>query len=118
MIILTPEIGLKILNIIPRYEEISYLTLRDDSNNTTQLFSIDSVTALEWYYRIEFTTEDLLLENRYYDLTIYALDDSISYKDRIFVTSQNSKDFSVNVLNGEYQYKQNNSDNDFLTYGE
>lgn len=118
MIILTPEIGLKILNVIPRYEEMAYLTLRDDSNNTTQLFSIDNVQTLEWYSRVEFTTEDLLLENRYYDLTIYALDDSISYKDRIFVTSQPKNNFSVNVANGEYQYKQNNSDNDFLTYGE
>ena len=119
MIILTPDIGLKTLLLIPRAESIVYLTLRDDSNKTVQTFTIDSVVVGEWYYTIEFTTEDLLLENRYYDLTLYGLDDIISYKDRIFVTSQtNLQEFSPNIIDGANRYKSNNSNNDFLTYGE
>lgn len=119
MIILTPEVGTKTLNLIPREEEMVYLTLRDDSNNTTETFSIDNVVVGEWYYIVQFITENLLLENRYYDLTLFAGDDSISFKDRIFVTSQPTQEFSVNnAPNGQSNYISNNSANEFLTYGE
>ena len=119
MIILTPDIGLKTLRVIPRDEYMTYLTLRDDSNRTIETFTLDSVTEGEWYYTIEFTTEDLLLENRYYDLTIYGEEGVESYIDRIFVTSQtNLQEFSPNILDGVNRYISNNSNNDFLTYGE
>lgn len=119
MIILTPEVEQKSLNLIPREEDMLYITLRDDSNNTTETFSIDDVIIGEWYYTVQFTLETALLENRYYNLTIFASDDTISYIDRIFVTSQPTQDFSVNNLpNGQSRYVSNNSANDFLTYGE
>jgi hypothetical protein len=118
MIILTPDIGLKTLRIIPRETYMSYLTLRDDSNKTIETFTIDSVIEGEWYYTVEFTTENLLLENRYYDLTIYGGIEVEAYRDRIFVTSQTDlQEFSPNILNGENRYISNNSNNDFLTYG-
>lgn len=119
MIILTPEIGLKTLNLIPREDNMAYLTLRDDSNNTTETFTIENVIIAEWYFIVQFELETPLLENRYYNLTIFAGDDTISYKDRIFVTSQPTQDFSVNNQpNGQSRYKSNNSANDFITYGE
>jgi hypothetical protein len=119
MIILTPEIGTKVLNLIPRDEDMAYITLRDDSNNTTETFTIENVIFAEWYFIVQFELEAPLLENRYYNLTIFAADDTISYKDRIFVTSQPTQDFSVNNNpNGQSKYKSNNSANDFITYGE
>jgi hypothetical protein len=119
MIIITPEVETKILNLIPRQEDMAYITLRDDSNNTTETFSIDSVIVGEWYYTVQFTLEEPLLENRYYNLTIFAGDDTISYIDRIFVTSQPVQEFSVNNQpNGQSRYISNNSNNDFLTYGQ
>jgi len=119
MIILTPDIGLKTLRIIPRAEYMTYLTLQDDSNKTIQTFNIDNTLFAEWYYIVEFITEELLLENRYYNLVIYGYLGVECFKDRIFVTSQtNVQGFSPNILDGENKYKSNNSNNDFLTYGE
>jgi hypothetical protein len=119
MIIVTPDIGLKTLRVIPRDEFMTYLTLRDDSNKTIETFTIDSSVEGEWYYIVEFTTEELLLENRYYDLIIYGEEAVESYRDRIFVTSQTDlQEFSPNILNGANRYISNNSNNDFLTYGE
>jgi hypothetical protein len=119
MIIMTPEVGTKTLNLIPREENMAYITLRDDSNNTTETYTIDNLIVGEWYFTVQFELVTALLENRYYDLTIFAGDDTISYKDRIYVTSQTAQDFSVNNQpNGQSKYKSNNSANDFLTYGE
>jgi hypothetical protein len=119
MIILTPDIGLKELKLIPREDYMTYLTLQDDSNKTIQTFTIDNTIFAEWYYIVEFTTEDLLLENRYYNLVIYGEEGVESYRDRIFVTSQtNLQEFSPNIVDGANKYKSNNSNNDFLTYGE
>lgn len=119
MIILTPDIGLKTLRVIPRAEYMTYLTLQDDSNKTIQTFTIDNILFAEWYYIVEFTTEELLLENRYYNLVIYGYEGVESFRDRIFVTSQtNLQEFSPNILDGANKYKSNNSNNDFLTYGE
>lgn len=119
MIILTPDIGLKTLRVIPRAEYMTYLTLQDDSNKTIQTFTIDSSVESEWYYIVEFYTEELLLENRYYNLVIYGEEGVESFRDRIFVTSQtNLQEFSPNILDGANKYKSNNSNNDFLTYGE
>ena len=98
---------------------MAYITLRDDSTNTEQTFTIDNVIIGEWYFTIQFDLDAELLENRYYNLTIFAGDDTISYKDRIFVTSQPIQDFSVNNKpNGQSNYKSNNSANEFITYGE
>ena len=119
MIILTPDIGLKELKLIPRDDYMTYLTLQDDSNKTIQTFTIDNTIFAEWYYIVEFTTEELLLENRYYNLVIYGEEGVESFRDRIFVTSQtNLQEFSPNILDGANKYKSNNSNNDFLTYGE
>ena len=119
MIIVTPEIGTKTLNLIPREDEMAYISLRNDSTNTEEFYTIESVVVGEWYYTIQFELETALLENRYYNLTVYAGNDSISYKDRIFVTSQPVPEFSVNNQpNGQSNYKSNNSANEFITYGE
>ena len=119
MIILTPDSGLKSVNVMPKSIDIVSFFITDDSTNVTQQFDIDGFIDHDYYQELIIDFDVDLVENRYYDLVLKDSDDEVIFKDRIFVTSQNIVTFSVNNNpDNTPKYKVNPSSNSYLTYGE
>jgi hypothetical protein len=119
MIILTPDSGLKAVNVMPRSLDFVSFFITDDSTNVTQQFDIVNISDYDWYVQLEIDFDVDLVENRYYDLVLKNDGDQIVFKDRIFVTSQDIETFSVNNNpDNTSKYKSNTSSNEYLTYGQ
>lgn len=119
MIILTPDSGLKAVNVMPRSLDFVSFFITDDSTNVTQQFDINGYIDYDWYVQLEIDFDVDLVENRYYDLVLKNDGDQVVFKDRIFVTSQDIDTFSVNNNpDNTSKYKSNTSSNEYLTYGQ
>jgi uncharacterized ubiquitin-like protein YukD len=136
MIILKPIATAQTLKFIGRFDNADSIILRDEQDNTEVTITADF--DLDSYYLSSDIIFDLE-EDRFYNLTVYKslisdyeerveLDDGIIesleclaefntenreivYKDKIFCTSQDIDDYSIN--NGDYT--QHSSNNDYIT---
>ena len=116
MIHLTTSASSQTLKIIPRsYASTVSMILRDDSTNNETTYSSISTTTDKNYLVISKALSPVLVEGRFYDLTVKE-GTSIIYKDKIFCTDQtidqsNNDYYSVNE--GEYT-TENSYDNDYI----
>jgi hypothetical protein len=96
MIHLTTSASAQTLKVIPRnYASSVSMILRDDSTNTSTTYSVSTTTDKN-YLVLSQALSPVLVEGRFYDLTLKEGTDVI-YKDKIFCTSQ-----TVNQANNDY----------------
>lgn len=119
MKIITPEIGQKEITLIPRNSDIgTSVTIHSESENKDFEFDIIDIIETSYYYTlvIDFTEE--LLENSYYMLLLKN-NNIVTFGEKLFVTSQQVDEFSVNNNpNGTPIYKSNITTNEYIVYGE
>lgn len=114
MIRLTTSSSAQTLKIIPRsYASSITMILRDDSTNTSTTYTSISTSTDKNYLVISQALNPVLVEGRFYDLTIKE-GSNIIYKDKIFCTDQTISDYSVN--SGEYTIPTGDDkfDNDYI----
>jgi len=106
MIVLRPIGTAQNLKFIPREYAATKVVLLDESTNTE--VEIEASFTQDKYY----LTSDIifnLIEDRFYNLTVYNVD-SIVYKDKIFCTTQQVLDYSIN----KDVYTSNVTDNEYI----
>jgi hypothetical protein len=122
MIILTTDLDIKSINVIPRSEVFDSFHLRDESNNTTVEYPIDSIVVNEYYTTlfIDFTDPNKQLEeNKFYNLALYNGSELVPiFRDRVFCTNQAVFTFSSNIVGGIYRYNGIETPNEYITYGQ
>jgi hypothetical protein len=106
MIILRPIGTAQALKFIPRVYEATRIVLVDESTNTE--VEILASFLKDKYYLTSNIVFDLI-EDRFYNLTVYNVD-SIVYKDKIFCTTQQVLDYSIN----KDVYTSNVTDNEYI----
>ena len=114
MIHLTTSASAQTLKIIPRsYASSVSMILRDDSTNTSTTYSSISTSTDKNYLVISQALSPVLVEGRFYDLTIKE-GSNVIYKDKVFCTDQTISSYSVN--SGEYTVPTGNDvfDNDYI----
>tara|TARA_R100001591_G_C4231693_1_gene152035 strand:+ start:185 stop:535 length:351 start_codon:yes stop_codon:yes gene_type:complete len=114
MIRLTTSASAQTLKIIPRsYASTISMILRDDTKNTSTTYSSISTSTDKNYLVISQALSPVLVEGRFYDLTVKEGSDVI-YKDKIFCTDQAVSSYSVN--NNEYTIPTGDDvhDNDYI----
>jgi hypothetical protein len=108
MIILKEQNTAQSITFIPREMNATTIVLRNETTN------VETNIAADFYlsdYYITATTVFSLKENTFYNLTIKNNND-IVYKDKIFCTNQEVKDYTVN----QNQYVANVTTNEFKIY--
>ena len=106
MIVLRPIGTAQTLKFIPRVYEATRIVLVDESTNT-EVEILASFIKDKYYL-----TSDIifnLIEDRFYNITVYNVD-SIVYKDKIFCTTQQVLDYSIN----KDVYTSNVTDNEYI----
>ncbi len=114
MIRLTTSASAQTLKIIPRsYASTISMILRDDTKNTSTTYSSISTSTDKNYLVISQALSPVLVEGRFYDLTIKE-GSNVIYKDKIFCTDQTVSSYSVN--NNEYTIPTGDDvhDNDYI----
>ena len=114
MIHLTTSASAQTLKIIPRsYASSVSMILRDDSTNTSTTYSSISTSTDKNYLVVSQALSPVLVEGRFYDLTIKE-GSNVIYKDKVFCTDQTISNYSVN--SGEYTVPTGNDvfDNDYI----
>ena len=114
MIHLTTSASAQTLKVIPRsYASSVNMILRDDSTNTSTTYSSISTSTDKNYLVLSQALNPILVEGRFYDLTIKE-GSNVIYKDKIFCTDQTISSYSVN--DGEYTIPTGNDvhDNDYI----
>ena len=114
MIHLTTSASAQTLKIIPRsYASSVSMILRDDSTNTSTTYSSISTSTDKNYLVISQALSPVLVEGRFYDLTIKE-GSNVIYKDKVFCTDHTISSYSVN--SGEYTVPTGNDvfDNDYI----
>ena len=114
MIHLTTSASAQTLKVIPRsYASSVSMILRDDSTNTSTTYSSISTSTDKNYLVVSQALSPVLVEGRFYDLTIKE-GSNVIYKDKVFCTDQTISSYSVN--NGEYTVPTGNDvfDNDYI----
>jgi len=114
MIRLTTSASAQTLKIIPRsYASTVSMILRDDTKNTSTTYSSISTSTDKNYLVISQALSPVLVEGRFYDLTVKE-GSNVIYKDKIFCTDQTVSSYSVN--NNEYTIPTGDDvhDNDYI----
>ena len=114
MIHLTTSASAQTLKIIPRsYASSVSMILRDDSTNTSTTYSSISTSTDKNYLVVSQALSPVLVEGRFYDLTIKE-GSNVIYKDKVFCTDQTISSFTVN--SSEYTIPTGNDvfDNDYI----
>lgn len=109
MNVLTTSIELQELVIIPRSNTFDTLYFTDESNNTTEEITIDSVEDKIYYLVLNIYCE--LIENHFYKVELFN-DGELVFRGKAFCTDQTIVNFSVN--NG--QYTSHTTTNEYITY--
>ncbi len=106
MIVLRPIQTAQTLKFIPREYNATKVVLIDESTNKS--IEIEATFIQNSYY---LTSEIIfnLIEDRFYNLTVYNVND-IVYKDKVFCTSQNVLNYSIN----KDVYTSNVTDNEYI----
>ena len=113
MIHLTTSASAQTFKVIPRsYASTVSMILRDDSTNTSTTYSVSTTTDKN-YLVISKALSPILVEGRFYDLTLKE-GSNVIYKDKVFCTDQTILSYSVN--NGEFTTPTGNDayDNDYI----
>ena len=114
MIHLTTSASAQTLKIIPRsYASSVSMILRDDSTNTSTTYSSISTSTDKNYLVVSQALSPVLVEGRFYDLTIKE-GSNVIYKDKVFCTDQTISSYTVN--SSEYTIPTGNDvfDNDYI----
>jgi hypothetical protein len=114
MIHLTTSASAQTLKVIPRsYASSVSMILRDDSTNTSTTYSSISTSTDKNYLVVSQALSPVLVEGRFYDLTIKE-GSNVIYKDKVFCTDQTISSYTVN--SGEYTVPTGNNvfDNDYI----
>ena len=114
MIHLTTSVSAQTLKIIPRsYASSVSMILRDDSTNTSTTYSSISTSTDKNYLVVSQALSPVLVEGRFYDLTIKE-GSNVIYKDKVFCTDQTISSYTVN--SSEYTIPTGNDvfDNDYI----
>ena len=114
MIHLTTSASAQTLKIIPRsYASSVSMILRDDSTNTSTTYSSISTSTDKNYLVVSQALNPVLVEGRFYDLTIKE-GSNVIYKDKVFCTDQTISSYTVN--SSEYTVPTGNDvfDNDYI----
>ena len=114
MIHLTTSASAQTLKIIPRsYASSVSMILRDDSTNTSTTYSSISTSTDKNYLVVSQALSPVLVEGRFYDLTIKE-GSNVIYKDKVFCTDQTISSYTVN--SSEYTVPTGNDvlDNDYI----
>ena len=114
MIHLTTSASAQTLKIIPRsYASSVSMILRDDSTNTSTTYSSISTSTDKNYLVLSQALSPVLVEGRFYDLTIKE-GSNVIYKDKVFCTDQTISSYTVN--SSEYTIPTGNDvfDNDYI----
>jgi len=106
MIILRPIGTAQTLKFIPRVYEATRIVLVDESTNT-EVEILASFIKDKYYLKSDIIFN--LIEDRFYNITVYNVD-SIVYKDKIFCTTQQVLDYSIN----KDVYTSNVTDNEYI----
>ena len=119
MIILTPDIEIKSIYVMPRNNNFDVLQMTDDSTNIPVQFSIVDWIDHDYYVELEVDFNVELTENRFYDMVIFDDQSNVVFKDRVYCTSQDVFTYSVNNNpDNTSKYKSKNTENSYITYGE
>ena len=113
MIHLTTSASAQTLKVIPRsYASSVSMILRDDSTNTSTTYTVSTTTDKN-YLVVSKALSPVLVEGRFYDLTLKE-GSNVIYKDKVFCTDQTISSYSVN--NAEYTVPTGNDvfDNDYI----
>jgi len=88
------------------------MILRDDSTNTSTTYTVSTTTDKN-YLVVSKALSPVLVEGRFYDLTLKE-GNNVIYKDKVFCTNQTISSYSVN--NAEYTVPTGNDvyDNDYI----
>ena len=114
MIHLTTSASAQTLKIIPRsYASSVSMILRDDSTNTSTTYSSISTSTDKNYLVVSQALSPVLVEGRFYDLTIKE-GSNVIYNDKVFCTDQTISSYTVN--SSEYTVPTGNDvfDNDYI----
>ena len=114
MIHLTTSASAQTLKVIPRsYASSVSMILRDDSTNTSTTYSSISTSTDKNYLVVLQALSPVLVEGRFYDLTIKE-GSNVIYKDKVFCTDQTISSYTVN--SSEYTVPTGNDvfDNDYI----
>ena len=98
MIVLTTSATAQTFNVIPRDYSLTAFTMsiRDDSTNVTVTYNVTNATVSGNYVTYQNTFSPILVENNFYDMTLYT-GTNIIFKDRIFCTDQ-----TINQVDNDY----------------
>ena len=117
MKVLTTSASEQKFKVIPR-EYItgdSTMLIREDSSNVTTTYNPTLTTSVN-HLQIANTFSPVLVEGRYYDLTLQKTDGTVIYKDKIFCTDQGidqTQDEEYTVNSSVYT-TDTSFDNDFI----
>ncbi len=103
------------LSIIPRKypTTIDYDLIEEGTGRKVSKVDIAALTVLG---RLTISDTFLLQEDKFYSIDIFdASDDTLIYRDKIFVTNQDVKTYSIN--NGKF-IEDETKDNTYVIYGE
>lgn len=109
MNVLTTSIESQELVVIPRGNTFDTLIFTDESNNTIQEVTIESVVDKGYYLVLNILCE--LIENHFYKIELFN-NDELVFRGKAFCTDQAIINFSVN--NG--QYTSHTTTNEYITY--
>ncbi|WP_341216173.1 hypothetical protein [uncultured Wocania sp.] len=124
MILLKPQATNR-FGIIPReYVTSAYMTLRDDSTNVVNEYTlvprvdgVGNIVIINDTYLIYGTEYENLVEGHFYDLTLYADDnlEDVIYRDKAFCTAQKDLiDDDFYKINKDQYTTYNGNDNDYI----
>lgn len=123
MIHLTPTALAQTIKVIPRsYPSSVKMTVRDDSTNTSTSYTEVSATTDKNYLVISKAFDPVLVDGRFYDLTIeevLGVFSNVIYKDKIFCANQlinqsNNLYYSVNKNEYTTPSGDDKHDNDYI----
>lgn len=103
------------LTFIPRSypSAVDYTLVEEGTGRTVNKSSMTTATVLG---RLTISDQFLLQEDKFYSIDVYdSSDGSLVYRDKIFVTNQDVKSYTIN--NGEF-VEEESKDNTYVIYGE
>lgn len=117
MKVLTTSANAQTFKVIPReYVTAATMLIRDDSTNVTTTYANLTPSISVNHLQVTNTYSPVLVEGRYYDMTLKKANGSIIYKDKIFCTDQaidQTQDQEYTVNSGVYT-SDTSRDNDFI----
>ena len=103
------------LTFIPRSypTTVDYSLVEEGTGRTVDKTGVSTLTALG---RLTITDKFLLQEDKFYSIDVYdSSTNELVFRDKIFVTNQDVKEYSIN--NGRF-IEQTTKDNSYIIYGE